>query len=207
MTEDPTFWQAFWDSEAVLLLAMGMILGVFNRFIDLLIEIWEWLLPFEVIDQFEKAVILRWGIWNRDLQPGFRWHWPCGIEKVQTSTVVRRTAYLAVQSLTSKDGISVNLSPIVIYKVRNIKRWELDVDEAETAINDITYGLNDELCCETKWSDIHTPWYAKELTRRVQESGTDWGASVLEVKFSDRSKSRSMRLWTGDGMSDSSEQE
>ena len=53
----------------------------------------------------------------------------------------------------------------------------------------------------------HTPEYVAELTERVKKSGTDWGARVREVKFSDRSKSRSMRLWTGDGMSESEDDE
>ncbi len=205
MTEGLSFWQAFWQSDAILLLAVGMMLGVFDRLIELIIEIWEWLLPFTVVKQYERGVILRWGIWNRDLQPGFRWYIP-GVEAVQTTTVVRRTAYLAPQSLTSKDGVSFVISPIVIYWIRNIKRWQLEVDDAEDAINDITYGLNDELSLETNWEDVHKPAYAAELTKRVKKEGTTWGGGVEKVKFSDRSKSRSMRLWTGDGMSDTEEE-
>jgi hypothetical protein len=196
--EEPTFWQSFWESDAILLLAVGMMLGVFDRLIELVIEIWDWLLPFVVIKQYERGVILRWGVWNRDLEPGFRWYYP-GVEAPEVTTVVRRTAYLDVQSLTSKDGINFNISPIVIYWIRNIKRWQLEVDDAEEAINDITYGLNDELATETLWKDVHKPAYAAELTRRVKKEGTTWGGGVEVVKFSDRSKSRSMRLWTGSG--------
>ena len=203
---EPTFWEAFFASDAFLLLGMGFILGVFDKLIELLLGIWEWLIPFTVVDQFEEGVVLRWGIWNRDLKPGFRWYWP-GVERVMKDTVVRRTAYLAVQSLTTKDGINLNVSPIVIYWVGNIKRWTLEVDDAADAMNDITYGINDELCTETLWKDFYTAEYAAELTRRVKKSGTDWGGRVAEVKFSDRSKSRSMRLWTGDGMSDTDDDE
>lgn len=201
------FWEAFFASDAWLLLGLGLVMGTFDRLMNWIEAGIGHLQFMYVIDPYEEGVVLRLGKYNRNVGEGWHFVAPFGIERVIKDTVVRRTVYLAVQSLTSKDGKACNLSPIVTYKIRNIKRWELDVDDAADAIRDITYGLNDQLATNTDWQDIHTDWYAEELTKLVKGEGTDWGAFIMKVKFSDRAQSRSMRLWTGDGMVSSEEEE
>ncbi len=201
------FWEAFFASDAWLLIAVGLILGTFDKLMDWIAAGIGHLQFMFVIDTYEEGVVLRLGKYSRTIGEGWHFMAPFGIDKVIKDTVVRRTAYLSVQSLTSKDGKAVNLSPIVIYKIRNIRRWELEVDDASDAIRDITYGLNDQLCTETLWVDIYTEKYAEKLTQLVKKDGTDWGASIVKVKFSDRAQSRSMRIWTGDGMTTDSEEE
>lgn len=200
------FWEAFFASDAWLLIAVGLILGTFDKLLDWIAAGVSHLQFMFIIDPYEEGVVLRLGKYNRTVVEGWHFVAPFGIERIIKDTVVRRTAYLSVQSLTSKDGKAVNLSPIVIYKIRNIRRWELEVDDASDAIRDITYGLNDQLCSETLWKDVYTQEYAEELTRLVKKDGTDWGAFVVKVKFSDRAQSRSMRIWTGDGMTGSGEE-
>ena len=205
--EEMGFWQAFWNSDAVLVIGVGIIFGAFDKIFELLISLRDWFNPLYIVKDFEQGVVLRFGKYNRTIEPGLHWTWPCSIEEPMKDTVVRRTAYLAVQSLTTKDGKAFNSSPIVIYKVRNIKRWLLEVDDAADSIRDITYGLNDELCGKTLSVDMHTAEYASALTELVKAEGTEWGAAVIKVKFSDRSQSRSLRLWTGDGMTTETEDE
>ena len=201
------FWEAFFASDAWLLIAVGLILGTFDKLMDWIAAGIGHLQFMFVIDTYEEGVVLRLGKYSRTIGEGWHFMAPFGIDKVIKDTVVRRTAYLSVQSLTSKDGKAVNLSPIVIYKIRNIRRWELEVDDASDAIRDITYGLNDQLCAETLWVDIYTEKYVEKSTQLVKKDGTDWGASIVKVKFSDRAQSRSMRIWTGDGMTTDSEEE
>lgn len=201
------FWEAFFASDAWLLIAVGLILGTFDKLLDWVAAGVSHLQFMFIIDPYEEGVVLRLGKYNRTLEEGWHFMAPFGIDRVIKDTVVRRTAYLNVQSLTSKDGKAVNLSPIVIYKIRNIKRWELEVDDASDAIRDITYGLNDQLCADTLWADVYTKRYAERLTQLVKKEGTDWGAFVVKVKFSDRAQSKSMRIWTGDGMTMEGEEE
>lgn len=196
------FWETFFASDAWLLIAVGLILGTFDKLLDWIAAGVGHLQFMFVIDPYEEAVVLRLGKYNRTIGEGWHFMAPFGIERVIKDTVVRRTAYLSVQSLTSQDGKAVNLSPIVIYKIRNIRRWELEVDDASDAIRDITYGLNDQLCAETPWAEVYTEEYAEKLTQLVKKDGLDWGASIVKVKFSDRAQSRSMRIWTGDGMTE-----
>jgi hypothetical protein len=133
------------------------------------------------------------------VNPGLRWRIPFGIEEILKDTVVRRTSYLDVQSLTSKDDVCVNISPIIIYKIGNIRRWLLEVDDAEDALNDVTYGIVDEEVANTTAEDINLDAFAEAVTAKVKEAGTGWGARVETVKFSDRSGTKALRLWTSTG--------
>jgi hypothetical protein len=191
------FWEAFFASDAWLLVAIGFIFGTFDRIVELVLELRDWFNPLFIVDEFEEGVVLRFGRYNRSVKPGLHWKWPCSIEEEITTTVVRRTSYCDVQSITSRDGRSVNSSPIIIYRIGNVKRWTLEVDDAEEALNDVTYGLNDALACQSDWSEIHTSDYAVQLTALVKEEGVTWGARVEEVKFADRAQSKSLRVWTG----------
>jgi len=197
MEAEPTFWEALFESEAILLLAMGFMLGMFERFFDLIEKIWWWLIPFEVVDQYDEGVVLRWGNFKRKVVGGLRWKWPFGIEVLLCDTVVRTTSYLDVQSLTTKDGKLVQVTPILVYKIGNIKRWLLEVDDAEDALHDVTYGILDEQVTETMLADIFKPEFVEEVTALVQDEAVRWGARVEAVKLADRQSSRSLRLWTG----------
>ena len=105
---------AFDMNDAFIIAAfIAMFMGLFDHLWALILDIWDWLIPFRVITEYEQAVVLRWGVWTRTVGPGLRWHWPFGIEEIVEDTVVRRAAYGDVQSCDSKDGIQVNISPIV----------------------------------------------------------------------------------------------
>ena len=189
---------AFDMNDAFIVAAfIAMFMGLFDHLWMLILDIWDWLIPFEVITEYEQAVVLRWGVHTRTVGPGFRWHWPFGIEEIREDTVVRRAAYGDVQSCDSKDGIPVNISPIVVFKVGNIKRWLLEVDDAEDALLDVTYGILEEHVTNTDWKDIKKEEFKLAVFEAVREEGNTWGARVEDVKFADRSKTAALRLWTG----------
>lgn len=190
------------STDTILLAAIvAGLFGVFDRIWALLLDIWEWLIPFHIVKEFEAGVVLRWGHYNRTIGPGLKWFWPCGVEEILTDTVVRRVAYGKVQSCDSKDGTPINISPIIVFYVGNIKRWLLEVDDAEDALLDITYGIVEENVTRTDARDINSDDFKYDILTEVKEEGTAWGARVQEVKFSDRSKTKALRLWTGSGHS------
>lgn len=197
------FGMSFDMNDAFIVAAfIAMFMGVFDHLWKLLLDIWEWLIPFHVVKEFEAGVILRWGRYSRTVAPGLRWYWPCGVEEMLTDTVVRRVAYGDVQSCDSKDGKPINISPIIVFRVGNIKRWLLEVDDAEDALLDITYGIVEENVNRTNSRDINSDEFKYNILNEVKDEGTDWGARVQEVKFSDRSKTKALRLWTGSGHND-----
>lgn len=192
------FWTAFFESPAFLLLAMGFVLGIFNKLIEGILVFFQWLFLtcFEVLNSFEEGVILRLGKYNRTLAPGFHWILPWGIEKLTKETVVRQTAYLAVQSLFSKDGKPINIAGIVIFTIEDIKKFLLEIDEGETDVNNMVYGTISDCVEHTDWADIPSKEFNKEVLKRVRQATENYcGVKIIAIKWSDKTTARSIRLW------------
>lgn len=188
------FWTAFFASDAWLLIGVGLVMGTFDRIMDLIENTISYFQFLFVIDQYDEGVVLRFGKYNRTVKPGLHWMIPFSIEEIAYDTVVRTTSYLDVQSVTSKDGKPVNINAVLVYKIGNIKRWLLEVDDAEDALHDMTYGIITELAETKTWEEIMKPEFMEEVTEMVQEEAITWGARVEAVKLSDRVTSRSLRL-------------
>jgi len=192
MTTD--FWVAFFASDAWLLIGVGLVMGTFDRIMDWVEYTISYFQFLFVIDQYDMGVVLRFGKYHRTVGPGLHLIAPFGIEDSLEDTVVRTTSYLETQTVTSSDGKSVNITGILVYKIGNIKRWLLEVDDAEDALHDMTYGIISELAETKTWSQIMKPSFMDEVTELVQDEAISWGARVEAVKLSDRVQSKSLRL-------------
>lgn len=189
-----TGWEAFFASDAWLLIGVGLIMGTFDRIMNWLEATIAYFRFLFVIDQYDMGVVLRFGKYSRTVGPGLHFIVPFGIEESLEDTVVRTTSYLDTQTVTSIDGKSVNISAILVYKIGNIKRWLLEVDDAEDALHDMTYGIISELAENKAWAEIMRPAFMDEVTRMVQDEAITWGARVEAVKLADRVQSKSLRL-------------
>ncbi len=169
---------------------------MFDRIFDFIEGIWEWLLPFVVIDIYERGVVLRFGKPYRDIDPGLRWILPLGIDSVKYDTVVRQTSYLDVQSLTSKDGKPVTISGILVYTISDIRKFLCEIDNGETDVQNMCYGIISEIVEETNWIDIRTREFNKQVLRRCRKlCDTYCGVKLIAIKWSDKTTARSLRLW------------
>ena len=155
---------------------------------------WRHIVPCQVLDEYERGVVLQWGKFNRLAEPGINWLWPVA-EVCSYETVVRRTTYLDVQSVTTKDGHPVNIGPIVVWSVSNIRRFILEVDEPEKAVEDIVYGVIDEQVASHNWEFVRSERFAESVTAQAKKIAPEWGWKCHAVKFSDRSHTRAMRIW------------
>jgi len=195
---EPTFWEIFFESPAFLLLAMGFVLGVFDKFITGIAQFFKWLFLtcYEVLNVFEKGVILRFGNYHKTLGPGLHFILPWGIDKLTKETVVRQTAYLNVQSLTTQDNKKVAIAAIVIFKIENIKKFLLEIDDGETDVMNMVYGTVSDCIEASIFEDIITPNWNKEVLKRVRQATVEYcGVKVISIKWSDKTTARSVRLW------------
>lgn len=177
---------------------------MFERLIDLVINFLELFKFWIVIDEFERGVVLTLGK-PRDkrflgffggylLEPGIHWVWPMAIESVLTDNVVPTTVSLKPQSLTTKDGASIVISVAITWKIKDIRKLLLDVEDADGALVDSAHGAVCDLVSKNTWADIQLPEFSKELTRSVRKKAFRWGIEVDEVYVSDKVQTPSIRI-------------
>ena len=167
---------------------------MFDRIIDLLLQWVGWFVPFVVIDQFERAVVLRFGHYHRKLEPGFHWIIPLEVEKVLADNVVPRTANLTTQSLVTKDGKLVVLGAVVTARIEDIVAATLEVEGVDDALQDSCYGAIGTLVAASTWEEVCREEFAHELTKACRKPARKFGIDIMRVQLSDLTLAKTLRI-------------
>ena len=165
-----------------------------DRLIDVLIKFIGLFQLWVYIDQYAEGVVLRCGKFHRVVKPGFRWVCPLGIERVLVDNVVPTTSALGVQSLHTKDDKHINIECVLLWKITDIRKILLEVEDPDDVLVDISTGCIAEMVTNNDWNFIRSPAFVKELKKLIQKK-TDWGINIKNVYISDCSKTRAIRMW------------
>jgi regulator of protease activity HflC (stomatin/prohibitin superfamily) len=171
-----------------------------DRLLAILAEVWRDLLPFTVIDQYERGVMLRTGLFRKVMEAGFHWKIPF-YDKVLSQTVVTTTMNLGSQSLTTLDGKNVVVSAVIKYSIFDIKILLLDVNDPVDAISDMTQAIIKDCVMERNWDDLRGKDVDKEITTKAKREAKKWGIEIDRVTLTDVGIIRSIRLFNTTSMS------
>lgn len=167
-----------------------------EKLFEFLEAIREWFIFWVVIDQYEAGVVLQFGKYRRTLTGGIWLICPFGIDNVKYETVVRQTAYLTVQSVTSKDGKSLSLAGIVTFSITDIKKFLLEIDDGESDMTNMIYGIITDFVEDTNWNKIRGKEFNKAVLRKCRYDCEEYcGVKIISVKWSDKATARNIRLW------------
>lgn len=163
-----------------------------NQFFEVLTKFIPHLL---VVRATHAGVKFRRGRTVKIMGPGLHWYWPLVTETYITA-VVRQTQNLAVQSAVTKDRVSVAISGIIVYKIRDVvaaftKNWDFNEtleDVSMTAILPYVLGKTyDELVSEISSGEAQT-----NLTLIVRRALKRYGVAVASVGLTDFTKAVSL---------------
>jgi regulator of protease activity HflC (stomatin/prohibitin superfamily) len=154
-----------------------------DRLIDVILQAWNSLMPFEVIDAYQQGVVLRFGKFNRILDPGFHWIWPFNIEKVLSETVVRNTEFYWPQLAITKDGVQIVFSVVMVFRVNDIKKFLLEVEGGINASRDIALGTSRTVINKHTWEEVSSEAFVDFLGKEIRKKSFVVGVEVLQVAF------------------------
>lgn len=134
--------------------------------------------------EWEEAIILRFGKFQRLVGPGLFFKWPF-VESFLKQD--KRIVALDVsrQEVMTKDNISVSIDAVVFVKVVNTKDslvnirnlWDSVMKQAQTTMRDVVGSIElDELL--TRREEI-----AERIGKVVEEETENWGVDIISVKL------------------------
>lgn len=173
-------------------------MGALDKLIDLLVDSAKFFLPFVVIQQFEQGVVLRFGKFTRELDPGFHWVVPFGIDAVLVDNVVPRTHLGGLQSLVTRDGRHITLQVIVTAKIHNIRKALLEVEGVDHALLDSCAGAVATEVAGHTWEEIIANGFSERLTEQCRKGAWRYGVEVMRVQIGDLTVARAIRLLGSD---------
>jgi regulator of protease activity HflC (stomatin/prohibitin superfamily) len=148
-----------------------------------------------VVDQYERGVILRLGKYKRTIEPGFHWLIPLGFDRALTHEVILTTRETDEQSLVTSDGKKVVISSMIAYTLTDIKKILLEIEEAETVLENFVYGEITKIVSESDYDYIlDHDGFLTELTENVTIQAATLGMKIHKVVIVNFSEIKTIRL-------------
>lgn len=146
-----------------------------------------------IINEYEKGLKFKCGKVVGELEPGFHWYAPI-VGDVLVENIAYETEEIDYQSLTTKDDISITVASILSYRIKNIKKFLVDVEDANSVVIDVTYGLINEYVRENTWNQVRKLKFQQDIYEEIRSKAFKWGIEVVDFSFSTLIKSKTIRL-------------
>jgi regulator of protease activity HflC (stomatin/prohibitin superfamily) len=168
--------------------------SVFERIFEFLTQFAELFKFWEVIHPYEGGLVLRLGIYHRDLKPGYNWIIPLGFEHTITEYTVPRTSRLHSMSTTTKDGRTVGFEAVVTWRINDLHKSLLEVSSLKDAIADCCMGVIGTELSESSWDDIIHGKTIEALSSVCRKSGWKWGVEIIRIQLTGVAAAKNIRL-------------
>jgi regulator of protease activity HflC (stomatin/prohibitin superfamily) len=148
----------------------------------------------EVVHPYEGGLVLRLGIYHRDLKPGLNWIVPFGYEHTVTEYTVPRTSRIHSMSTTTKDGRTAGFEAVVTWKINDLKKSLLEISALKDAIQDCCMGVIGTELSEATWDDIVHNKTSEALSAACRKNGWKWGVEIIRVQLTGVVAAKNIRL-------------
>lgn len=167
---------------------------MFDRLISLITELWDQLNPLFIINEYEEGVLLRFGIYKRNLGKGIHWKVPF-IDTVLSIHTVWTTINLPPQSLITKDEKNIVVTAVVKYRVSDIKKFQLEVYDSIDAISDLSQGAIKKIVMSKMWEDCKNDDLDNDITKKARVEVKKFGIEIDQITLTNLAQIRSIRLF------------
>lgn len=168
---------------------------MFDRLIDFIITFLKMFQFTAIVCAWQTGVRLRFGKFHATLPPGLHFYFPFYIDKILIDNTVVEMLPLKAQSLTTTDERSVVVSAIVTFIIEDIRKFFLEVENRNHAIEDCATGAVATFIMKHSWEElIAMESIENELAKPVRASAKKYGVKVLTVQLADFSPCPSVRV-------------
>jgi regulator of protease activity HflC (stomatin/prohibitin superfamily) len=124
------------------------------EFIKFLFEVLEkYLMPFQVINTYERGVILTLGKNPRPVNPGLIFKIPL-VQEVFTTPIMPDTISPTSVNVTTADGKTISVRVAVEFEVVDAKKWLIDVTDATTNLSDFIRSYTADYLVDVSWEEV-----------------------------------------------------
>ncbi len=164
-----------------------------ERILDLLAGGWDLIAPLFVVKVYEGGVVLRFGKYQRTVEPGLHFKWPL-VDLHQTTKTCVTTMRLPPQTLTTADDHSVVVSAVVKYQVRDVRPLLTEIWDAADVLADTCMGAIRRTVNDKSYADLVKADAEDAVLERIRAEVNRYGFKVHRLTFTDLGRVRSIRL-------------
>ena len=164
-------------------------MNLLQYIINFLISLKFW----EIVDPDEQGVHLRAGNVHSVHNSGFFWQLPI-IDSIIKIVVSEQVIDLPNQTLTSADGLTVNVSGTIRYEILRPIKTLFAVHDYDEALPTLAMEVIGEHFFEHEFTPSNS--VLKEcVIEALEKKAEDWGILILSVGITDKAKALAIRLY------------
>jgi regulator of protease activity HflC (stomatin/prohibitin superfamily) len=167
---------------------------MFEKLFEFIQQFAELFKFWEVVHPYEGGLVLRLGVYHRDLKPGFNWLIPFGVDHTITEYTVKRTSRVHSMSTDTKDGTTIGFEAVIKWKIKDLHKSLLESSSLKDAIADCCMGVIGTALSEWTYEEIRHGKLVEELTAACRKEGWAWGVEIMSVKLAGVARARNLRL-------------
>jgi regulator of protease activity HflC (stomatin/prohibitin superfamily) len=166
---------------------------MFDRIFEWINSGWTHIKPFFIVNAYEKAGVLRFGKFQRAVEPGFHWKIPFVDEAFEITACVT-TVRLPAQYLTTKDDVQVSLAAIIRYEIKDVRPYITGIFDQHDVLCDVTMGAIRRRVVEANYQDLVQNPPEKQVATDVRRQANRYGFEIHEITFTSFTKARPIML-------------
>ena len=140
-----------------------------------------------IVLEWEKAVVLRLGRFNRVAGPGVVFTWP--IIEFYTLRVDQRvaTTYFGAEETLTSDLVPINVDAVVFWMVWSAKSAAVEVEDYASAVSWIAQTAMRKAIGRATVAEVATrrDQLDEELKGAIEEKLNPWGITIIDVEIRD----------------------
>lgn len=158
---------------------------MFDKLFEFIISFWNDLKPFYIVNQYERAVHLRFGkLHIETVHPGIHWKMPF-FDKVIEAIVSTDTLNISEICITTTDNKTIIASAAIEFQVIDVQKFLIQTNEAISNMHDICRGIISDYLMDSTWSDCTSKRALTTITGRIKKRMDDIGVEIKMVTFTD----------------------
>lgn len=166
-----------------------------DRLVDLATRLANLFVFVRVIECYERGVLLRLGKFRCVLDPGLRFIVPFGVDVIHHARVVLDTMELPPQAFVTRDDVDCVATAIVTFKVRDIRKFLLETEDAEGVLADSTRAAIRHVLCNRTMAELRSGESLDEdITATARRKAFNYGIEIVNVSLSDLVRAKALRL-------------
>lgn len=154
---------------------------------------WDVLSPFVVCAAYERVVVLRWGKFNRVLEPGIHAKWPLAEFPIQAISCMT-TERTPPQTLTTADGKNVVVAGIVRFEIKDPRPYVTEVWDQKDVLLDVAMGAIGRHVRAVDWQTLSAAPPEAEILAEIRAHCNRYGFKLHAFTFTDMGRVNSLRL-------------
>lgn len=167
---------------------------MFEWLSEVIKEILRTFRPCIVLMPNERGLLIRLGIFKRELEPGFHWVVPFLVDTVLYENVTARVEHIPGLATVTKDGKQISCDAIVTYRISDLKKALLTVEHLRDAVLDTCAGVIGTSLCGQSWDDLWGGVAAETVTAACRKRGFRYGIQIEQVQLTGLALTKTLRL-------------